>query len=151
MTTKLKLVLILIFSTTLLSGANADQSATAPENAKRQNQNPYLEGYLKLSPLKTEGVEIFPNLQDILAQPPSLIQLINKISPGISSAKLLPTIKTVYPTGSKPLVVVSFKCPIEMTGLSLPPTQILHYGLTAGMDGLNYLNVFSFDLQQTCE
>jgi hypothetical protein len=64
---------------------------------------------------------------------------------------LIPTIKTVYPTGEKPLVVVSFKCPTELIGIVPPPVAIIHEVVNAGLDGVNKSNLLSFNMQQVCE
>jgi len=62
----------------------------------------------------------------------------------------LPVIKTVYPTGEKPLVVLNFKCPTEMVGITPPPMKLLHEAINLGFDGLNKTNLLSFNLQQVC-
>ena len=63
---------------------------------------------------------------------------------------ILPVIKTVYPTGEKPLVVINFKCPTEVIGITPPPMKALHELLNFGFDGLNKTNLLSFNLQQVC-
>jgi hypothetical protein len=67
-----------------------------------------------------------------------------------SDTTLLPVIKTVYPTGEKPLVVLNFKCPTEMLGVTPPPMKLLHELVNFGFDGLNKTNLLSFNLQQVC-
>ena len=67
-----------------------------------------------------------------------------------SGDSVLPVIKTVYPTGEKPLVVINFKCPTEVIGISTPPMKLLHELLNYGFDGLNKTNLLSFNLQQVC-
>ncbi len=62
----------------------------------------------------------------------------------------LPVIKRVYPTGEKPLVVLNFKCPTEMIGVTPPPMKLLHEAINFGFDGLNKTNLLSFNLQQVC-
>ncbi len=62
----------------------------------------------------------------------------------------LPVIKRVYPTGEKPLVVLNFKCPTEMIGVTPPPMKLLHEAINLGFDGLNKTNLLSFNLQQVC-
>lgn len=64
---------------------------------------------------------------------------------------LLPVIKTVHPTGEKPLVVVSFKCPTEMIGVTPLPTKLLHDLVNAGMDTVNKSNLLAFNMQQVCQ
>jgi hypothetical protein len=72
------------------------------------------------------------------------------ILPG-SDQSILPKIKTVYPTGDKPLVVVSFKCPTEMVGVRPPSVNILHNMVAFGMDSINKTNLLSFNMQQVCQ
>jgi len=68
-----------------------------------------------------------------------------------SGRSILPTVKKVYPTGEKPLVVVSFKCPTELVGVAPPTIQILHQAVNLAMEGINRTNLLSFNLQQVCE
>jgi hypothetical protein len=68
----------------------------------------------------------------------------------LSGDSILPVIKTVYPTGEKPLVVLNFKCPTEMLGITPPPMKLLHEIVNLGFDGLNKTNLLSFNLQQVC-
>lgn len=64
---------------------------------------------------------------------------------------ILPKIQTVYPTGEKPLVVVTFKCPTELVGIDTPSTVILHKAVNGGMDLINKTNLLSFNMQQVCQ
>jgi hypothetical protein len=64
---------------------------------------------------------------------------------------ILPKIKTVYPTGEKPLVVLTFKCPTELVGIDTPSTVILHKAVNGGMDLVNKTNLLSFNMQQVCQ
>lgn len=66
-------------------------------------------------------------------------------------SSLLPSITTVYPTGEKPLKVVTFKCPTEMLGVQPPPMKLLHEAVNLGMEGINRTNLLSFNLQQVCQ
>lgn len=68
-----------------------------------------------------------------------------------SGQSILPSIKKVYPTGEKPLVVVSFKCPTEVLGVTPPTIKLLHNLVDLGMDGLNKTDLLSFNLQQVCQ
>jgi len=72
------------------------------------------------------------------------------ILPG-SGRSILPSIKTVYPTGEKPLVVVSFKCPTEVLGVTPPTISLLHDLVDLGMEGINRTDLLSFNLQQVCQ
>lgn len=68
-----------------------------------------------------------------------------------SGQSILPKITKVYPTGEKPLVVVSFKCPTEVVGITPPTIKILHEAVSLGMTGINKTDLLSFDLQQVCQ
>lgn len=70
--------------------------------------------------------------------------------PGADEA-ILPRIKTVYPTGEKPLVVITFKCPTEVVGITTPPIKLLREGITLLLDGINRTNLLSFNMQQVCQ
>lgn len=78
------------------------------------------------------------------------------VSPWLGSLKtlpetaILPTFRTVYPTGEKPLLVVSFKCPTELVGVAPPSTKLLHHAVDMGMAGINRTGLLSFNLQQVC-
>jgi hypothetical protein len=71
------------------------------------------------------------------------------ILPG-SGQGILPTIKKVYPTGEKPLVVLSFKCPTELVGITPPPIMLLREVMDLSMEGLNKVDLLPFHLQQVC-
>jgi hypothetical protein len=59
--------------------------------------------------------------------------------------------KTVYPTGERPLWVLTLKCPTEAAfGIAPPPIKLVHVALTAVMDGLNSTKLLPVDLQQVC-
>lgn len=62
----------------------------------------------------------------------------------------LPTIKKVYPTGEKPLVVITFHCPTEAAGINTPITKILHDVVDLLLSGVNATDLLSFNLQQVC-
>ncbi|MFZ5483778.1 MAG: hypothetical protein ACOZB0_06060 [Pseudomonadota bacterium] len=63
----------------------------------------------------------------------------------------LPSIKKVYPTGEKPLVVITFKCPTELVGVTPPPVKLLHSAVDGSFNALNATDWLSFDLQQVCQ
>lgn len=69
----------------------------------------------------------------------------------LSEQSILPRIQTVYPTGEKPLVVVTFKCPTELVGIDTPSTLILHKVVNGSMDLINKTNLLSFNMQQVCQ
>ena len=64
---------------------------------------------------------------------------------------ILPRIKTVYPTGEKPLVVLTFKCPTELIGITTPPIKLLREGITLAMEGVNRSDLLPFNMQQVCQ
>jgi hypothetical protein len=68
-----------------------------------------------------------------------------------SGQAILPTIKTVYPTGEKPLKVLTFKCPTELVGVTPPPTAALHEVVNLAFDGINKTNLLPFNMQQVCQ
>ncbi len=70
--------------------------------------------------------------------------------PLTGDSNILPTIKKVYPTGEKPLVVINFKCPTEVIGITPPPMKLLHEAVNLGFEGINKTNLLSFNLQQVC-
>lgn len=60
--------------------------------------------------------------------------------------------KTVYPTGEKPLWVLTLKCPTEAAfGIAPPPVKVVHILLTNAMDGINYTGLLPVNLQQVCQ
>lgn len=85
--------------------------------------------------------QIFNNLRNYLPEP-------HLPSPDID---ILPSITKVYPTGEKPLYVLTFKCPTELIGITPLPTKALRWLITAGMDGINSTNLLSFNMQQVCQ
>jgi hypothetical protein len=97
----------------------------------------------------------FPSLSDLsgisglsgLSSLPSLPSL-----PSLSGDRsILPSIKTVYPTGEKPLVVLNFKCPTELVGITPIPIKLLRGGLDSAFELLNDSDMLSFNLQQVCQ
>ena len=71
--------------------------------------------------------------------------------PPLADESILPTLKKVYPTGEKPLYVLTFKCPTELVGIIPPPTKALHWLVTTGMDAINSSNLLPFNMQQVCQ
>lgn len=66
------------------------------------------------------------------------------------SRSLLPTFTKVYPTGEKPMVVVTFSCPTELAGIDTPSTKILHGIFDLGFGAINATNLLPWTLQQVC-
>jgi len=114
------------------------QTGYAPS---RPAVNPYLAYQQPMAPVNPadNARQIIGNIKAAL---PSL--------PG-EGQSLLPRIKKVYPTGEKPLVVVTFKCPTELIGITPIPTKILHDVVDGGMNVVNATNLLSFNLQQVCQ
>lgn len=68
-----------------------------------------------------------------------------------SDQAILPTVKTVYPTGEKPLKVLTFKCPTELVGVSPPTTKLLHDVVNFAFDSINKTDLLPFNMQQVCQ
>lgn len=66
------------------------------------------------------------------------------------SRSILPTITKVYPTGEKPMVVVTFNCPTELAGVATPSTKIIHSFFDLGFGTINATNALPWTLQQVC-
>ena len=66
------------------------------------------------------------------------------------SRSLLPSFTKVYPTGEKPMVVVTFSCPTELAGINTPSTKILHGIFDLGFGAINATNLLPWTLQQVC-
>jgi hypothetical protein len=87
----------------------------------------------------------------------SVDQLVMKLKSSLNSIPLfndeaiLPRIKTVYPTGEKPLVVLTFKCPTEAIGITTPPIKAMRELVNLGMAGANRTNLLPFNMQQVCQ
>jgi len=94
------------------------------------------------TPSATAGLgNIFSSLREYLPEPhlPS------------ADIDILPSIKKVYPTGEKPLVVLTFKCPTELIGITPLPTKALRWLISSGMEAVNSTNLLSFNMQQVCQ
>lgn len=109
-------------------------------NPYRPAVNPYLAYQSPAQP--------FDPAQNVSVVKNNLLSFLPSIPDGQS---LLPSIKKVYPTGEKPLVVVTFKCPTELIGITPLPTKGLHELVNLAMDGINATNLLSFNLQQVCQ
>jgi hypothetical protein len=93
----------------------------------------------------TNGEQIHPR-----ALLSGLLNEIRAGMPPLDNLSILPVVKKVYPTGEKPLVIVSFKCPTEVIGIAPPTVKLLHGLVDLGANGLNKSNLLSFDIQQVC-
>lgn len=66
-------------------------------------------------------------------------------------ADVLPSIKTVHPTGGRDLVVANLKCPAEMiTGQYFIPANAMREGINGLFNKLNDAQVLKFDIQLVC-
>ncbi len=101
-------------------------------------------------------IQAVPDVSHPVPASPELGNLFGSLSQAIpilpdSGQSILPSIKKVYPTGEKPLVVVSFKCPTEVLGVTPPTIKLLHGLVDLGMEGINKSDLLSFNLQQVCQ
>jgi len=79
-------------------------------------------------------------------------QLSSLLSGGTGESRWPISYKTVYPTGEKPLFVLTLKCPTEAAfGISPPPVKLVHVLVDGAMDGINYTNLLPVNLQQVCQ
>jgi hypothetical protein len=128
------------------------QALTPPAPAPLPYQpapNPYLMHSYAYSQTTTianplEGMSL--TLTDFKQFLPSLPSM-----PSLADISILPTLKKVYPTGEKPLYVLTFKCPTEVIGITPIPTKALHWLVTAGMDAINASDLLPFNMQQVCQ
>lgn len=100
------------------------------------------------------GVLVTSFMPTLPTLPPQLAGFLpTSFLPGDPGASHFPiSIKTVYPTGDKPLVVLTLKCPTEAAfGVAPPPVKLVHIILTAGMDGINATGLLPVNLQQVCQ
>ncbi len=64
---------------------------------------------------------------------------------------ILPSITKVFPTGEKPMYVLTFKCPTELIGITPLPTKALRWLITSGMEAVNSTDLLPFNMQQVCQ
>jgi hypothetical protein len=147
------------------SPVQAYQPTQPAQPARSFNQ---MSNDFKLSMLSMPSMPSLPQFGNSAAQPmsaPTQSSLTNSANNLLSSlsfsnlkmmlpltgeSNILPSIKKVYPTGEKPLVVINFKCPTELVGITPPPIMLLREALDLGFSGLNKSNMLSFNLQQVC-
>lgn len=101
---------------------------------------PFQTGMAPFNPVDGLG-QLFNDLRSYLPEPhlPS------------ADISILPSIKKVFPTGEKPLYVLTFKCPTELIGITPLPTKALRWLLSSGMDALNSSDLLPFNMQQVCQ
>lgn len=122
------------------------------------SSNPYAP-----SPAYTAGYEPRPNpyanayvpqpVQPIALQAPNFNMAAMAPFSYSSTAQFgdfLPKIKKVQPTGERPMLVVSLKCPTEALGVATPSTKILHGAVDMALTGVNATNVLPWSIQQVC-
>lgn len=133
----------------------APQAAAPVAVAAAVKVNPYLVNQVQMqpevySPQQTAPAEaakpnsarqLFASLKEFLPMP----------SLPMEGQAILPVIKKVYPTGEKPLVVLTFKCPTELVGITPLPTKALHGLVNMGFDAVNKTDLLSFNMQQVCQ
>lgn len=124
--------------------AEPQVAATVPPVDSPPQVNPYLANRVPQG-VAEAGVPVAIPMPAVTGASPSLPRL------PIFEQSILPKIQTVYPTGEKPLVVVTFKCPTELVGIDTPSTLILHKVVNGGMDVINKTNLLSFNMQQVCQ
>lgn len=136
--------------------SNPYLSASVPAMADAR-ANPYLPGRIGSTPAQAFApIQAEPDFKARDGGRPGVGSLFGALGQAIpllpdSGQSVLPSIKKVYPTGEKPLVVVSFKCPTEALGVTPPTIRLLHNLVDLGMDGLNKTDLLSFNLQQVCQ
>jgi len=154
---------VVAVATPAVSAENSDlviQPSTPPANPARDTAAPAYSGnpYLayRSQPAQPAATES-PYSRPVLPSVPNVEQSVSKLAersiislPTVGEFSILPKIKTVYPTGEKPLKVLTFKCPTELVGISTPPIKLMHEGVNLVFDGLNKTDLLPFDLQQVC-
>jgi len=75
---------------------------------------------------------------------------LNEASKGFGLGSILPTIKKVYPTGERPMVIVSFNCPTQALGITSPTTKAIRFILDSGFSAINSTDLLPWTLQQVC-
>jgi hypothetical protein len=133
-------------------------TAVAPTLPVPSRQNPYLPALAKVEPAPGlfAPIQVVPADKYQNEHQPGLGSLFGGLVSSIplwpdSGPSILPSIKKVYPTGEKPLVVVSFKCPTEVLGVTPPTIKLLHNLVDLGMEAINKTELLSFNLQQVCQ
>lgn len=96
---------------------------------------------MSVASVAQSGGQIFNELRALLPDP-------HLPSPDID---ILPSVTKVYPTGERPMYVLTFKCPTELVGITPPPTKALRWLISSGMDAVNSTNMLSFSMQQVCQ
>jgi hypothetical protein len=111
-------------------------------------QNPYLVGFIPTSPENVIGLSFL----SVVKADRSLSAFLNTIgSYPARIADRLPSIKTVYPTGSKPVKVINLACPAEVvTGEHFAPFDALRAAGNMIFEGINSTNVLPNDIMLVC-
>jgi hypothetical protein len=66
-------------------------------------------------------------------------------------ASALLNISTLDRIDDRPLVAVSFKCPVEAVGIQLPPTIIMHKIVDTGLAHINDSGLLRWEIVQMCK
>lgn len=139
-------------------------TATTVVTAAAPSSNPYLAyrtaTYNQAAPTVPPVAAVAPATPatPVASVAPSGEQIINTLraflpEPHLPSPDIdiLPSVTKVYPTGERPMYVLTFKCPTELVGITPPPTKALRWLISSGMDAVNSTNMLSFSMQQVCQ
>jgi len=136
-------------SETVIQPSPVQASYAPPAPSPAAVGNPYLAYQHQQQHQQQAGAPVSVNPWDSVGKLGSnLKSLLPSIPEGQS---ILPSIKKVYPTGEKPLVVLTFKCPTELIGITPIPIKLLHEGVNGVFDVVNATNLLSFNMQQVCQ
>jgi hypothetical protein len=108
--------------------------------------NPYLAGWFRPTPLSE-----LPNLaaRQVGASAHWVIQSVTGLPAQVVQA--LPSVKRVFPTGGRELLVVNVRCPAEMvTGQYFFPANALRDAINGLLETLNDARLLGFDIRLVC-
>jgi len=119
--------------------------------------NPYLAyrtSYTQVAPRQASTTQASTPVSPV-AGPGQLISGLRDFLPDLhlpsADIDILPSITKVFPTGERPMYVLTFKCPTELVGITPPPTKALRWLITSGMESINSTNLLPFSMQQVCQ
>lgn len=135
----------------------------APAAPVVPSSNPYLTyrtSYTQAAPTLSAPTQAAPRQAasapaSPAADPSQLVNSLRNLLPDLHlpspDIDVLPSITKVFPTGERPMYVLTFKCPTELVGLTPPPTKALRWLITSGMESINSTNLLPFSMQQVCQ
>lgn len=141
--------------------ASAASAASAVASA-----NPYLTyrtSYTQAAPIQAAPAQAAPrqavsapiSSASLVADSTQLLNSVRNFLPDLHlpspDIDVLPSITKVFPTGERPMYVLTFKCPTELVGITPPPTKALRWLITSGMESINSTNLLPFSMQQVCQ